>query len=140
MKIDIAIIGAGHNGLVASTYLARAGLSVGLFERRDFPGGATLTEELWPGFRFSTGAHQIHALPPKIARELGLFERGLQLVPRTGMVRPRLDGTYYGEIDLDLPNTRMARSRQTQQELAAGRSYLGFQAKLYQTLSPFTRS
>ena len=40
MKLDVAIIGAGHNGLIAATYLARAGLKVQIFERRDFPGGA----------------------------------------------------------------------------------------------------
>ena len=57
MDTDVIIVGAGHNGLVAAAYLARAGLRVDLFERRVFYGGAAITEELWPGFRFSTCAH-----------------------------------------------------------------------------------
>ena len=55
--IDVAVVGGGHNGLVAATYLARAGLTVHVFERRSFTGGAAITEELWPGFKFSTCAH-----------------------------------------------------------------------------------
>ena len=54
MDVDVAIVGAGHNGLVAATYLAKAGLDVHLFERRSFVRGAAITEELWPGFHFST--------------------------------------------------------------------------------------
>ncbi|MGH8207660.1 MAG: NAD(P)-binding protein, partial [Steroidobacteraceae bacterium] len=52
--LDVAIIGAGHNGLVAAAYLAGAGLSVGVFERRAVVGGAAVTEEFAPGFRNST--------------------------------------------------------------------------------------
>jgi phytoene dehydrogenase-like protein len=50
-RIDVAIVGAGHNGLVAAAYLARAGLTVEAFERREIVGGACVTEELWPGVR-----------------------------------------------------------------------------------------
>jgi len=52
-QYDVVIIGAGHNGLVAGTYLARAGLRVLLLERRDMVGGACVTEELFPGYRIS---------------------------------------------------------------------------------------
>ena len=55
--LDVAIVGAGHNGLVAAAFLARAGLSVTAFERRDVAGGACVTEELWPGVRASPGAY-----------------------------------------------------------------------------------
>jgi len=51
---DAVIVGAGHNGLVAGTYLARAGLRVLLAERRDIIGGACVTEELFPGYRISS--------------------------------------------------------------------------------------
>ena len=51
---DVLILGGGHNGLVAAAYLAAAGLSVQLLERRDVLGGACDTEELFPGYRFST--------------------------------------------------------------------------------------
>ena len=86
MNIDVAIIGSGHNALVAATYLARAGLDVHLFERRDTIGGATLNEELWPGYTFSTGAHLLHALPAQLVRELGLAAHGLSMVPRDEVI------------------------------------------------------
>jgi phytoene dehydrogenase-like protein len=70
--LDVAIIGAGHNGLVAAAYLARAGLSVTCFERRDLVGGACVTEELWPGVRASPGAYTLSLLRPEIVAELGL--------------------------------------------------------------------
>src|SRR5215208_3074023 len=70
--IDVAVIGAGHNGLVAAAYLARAGLTVECFERRDVVGGACVTEELWPGVRASPGAYTLSLLRPEIVRDLGL--------------------------------------------------------------------
>src|SRR5215212_11054976 len=70
--IDAAVIGAGHNGLVCAAYLARAGLSVEVFERRDVPGGACVTEELWPGVQASPGAYTLSLLRPQIVRDLGL--------------------------------------------------------------------
>ena len=59
---DAVIIGAGHNGLVAAAYLARAGLDVLVLERRDVVGGACVTEELWPGVRASPGAYTLSLL------------------------------------------------------------------------------
>jgi phytoene dehydrogenase-like protein len=53
-QYDAIIIGAGHNGLIAAAYLARAGLSALVLERREVIGGACVTEEPWPGFRVST--------------------------------------------------------------------------------------
>ena len=75
--LDAAIIGAGHNGLVAAAYLARAGLSVEVFERRDLVGGACVTEELWPGVRASPGAYTLSLLRREIVQELCLAEHGL---------------------------------------------------------------
>lgn len=79
MALDVAIVGAGHNGLVAAAYLARAGLSVELFERRDIVGGACVTEELWPGVRASPGAYTLSLLHPEIMRELELARHGLEV-------------------------------------------------------------
>lgn len=81
-QTDAVVIGAGHNGLVAATYLARAGLRTRVVERRSVAGGATVTEELWPGFRISRAAYVAGLLRPAVVRELGLAGRGLRLLPR----------------------------------------------------------
>jgi phytoene dehydrogenase-like protein len=77
--LDVAIVGAGHNGLVAAAYLARAGLSVTVFERREIPGGACVTEELWPGVRASPGAYTLSLLRSEIVRDLELHRHGLHV-------------------------------------------------------------
>ena len=69
---DAIIIGAGHNGLVCASYLARAGLKVCVVERTDRIGGACVTEELFPGFRISTASYSLSLLLPEIVKELGL--------------------------------------------------------------------
>lgn len=67
---DAIVIGAGHNGLVTAAYLARAGLRVLALEGRDFVGGAAVTQEVFPGFKFEAGAHRIGRLHPMLARDL----------------------------------------------------------------------
>jgi phytoene dehydrogenase-like protein len=76
--IDVVVIGAGHNGLVAAAYLARAGLEVEVFERRELVGGACVTEELWPGVRASPGAYTLSLLRKEIIRDLDLARHGLR--------------------------------------------------------------
>ena len=80
--MDVVIIGAGHNGLVCACYLARAGLKVGLVERRATVGGAAVTEEFHPGFRNSTASYTVSLLHPKVIRDLRLAEHGLRVVER----------------------------------------------------------
>jgi phytoene dehydrogenase-like protein len=75
--LDAVVIGAGHNGLVAAAYLARAGLAVEVHERRDVAGGACVTEELWPGVRASPGAYTLSLLRAEIMRDLDLGAHGL---------------------------------------------------------------
>src|SRR4051794_14702577 len=70
MAADVLIIGAGHNGLVCGGYLARAGLDVLIVERSHRIGGACITEELVPGFQFSTFAYGAHGPGPKICGDL----------------------------------------------------------------------
>ncbi|MFL5893792.1 MAG: phytoene desaturase family protein [Thermoleophilaceae bacterium] len=78
---DAVVVGAGHNGLVAAAYLARAGLSVAVYERRDLVGGACVTEELWPGVRASPGAYTLSLLRPEIIGDLDLGRHGLVVEP-----------------------------------------------------------
>lgn len=91
---DTIIIGGGHNGLVAATYLARAGCRVLLLERRNHLGGGAITEELWPGYHFSTCAHLLHRMPPRIFEDFHLENHGIEVVEREHPVFLRNDGTY----------------------------------------------
>src|SRR4051794_26732941 len=77
---DVVVVGAGHNGLVAATYLARAGLRVAVVERREIVGGACTTEEFAPGFRASPGAYVLSLLRPQIWQDFALRPRGLELL------------------------------------------------------------
>ena len=56
-EFDVIIIGAGHNGLICAAYLAKSGLKVNVLETRPLVGGATVTEELWPGFKVSRASY-----------------------------------------------------------------------------------
>src|SRR5947199_788411 len=76
MAYDVVIIGAGHNGLVAAAYLARAGRRVLVVERRELVGGCAVTEEIWPGYRVSTGAYLTSLLQERIIRGLELEKYG----------------------------------------------------------------
>ncbi len=79
VQSEVIVIGAGHNGLVAANYLADAGLKVTVLERRDVIGGATITEELIPGFRASSCSYVAGLLHPQVLRELDLRAYGLHL-------------------------------------------------------------
>src|SRR6266853_1800424 len=80
---DIVTIGAGHNGLVAACYLARAGLKPLVLERRDVVGGACVTEEFHPGFRASTLAQTTGPLSPRVIKDLDLGRQGLEFIQPT---------------------------------------------------------
>ena len=75
-KYDAIVIGAGHNGLVTAAYLARAGKRVIILEKRDLVGGATVTEEVVPGFKFSVFSYVVSLLRPEIIEELELPKHG----------------------------------------------------------------
>ncbi|XP_047952615.1 pyridine nucleotide-disulfide oxidoreductase domain-containing protein 2 isoform X2 [Salvia hispanica] len=94
-KWDALVIGAGHNGLTAAAYLARSGLSVAVLERRHVIGGAAVTEELVPGFKFSRCSYLQSLLRPTVIKELELGRHGLKLLKRNpASFTPCVDGRY----------------------------------------------
>ena len=80
-RYDTVIIGAGHNGLTAAAYLARAGNSTLVLERREIIGGCCVTEAIAPGCRASTTSYIASMLRPEVIRDLKLAEHGLRMVP-----------------------------------------------------------
>jgi len=80
-RYDAVVVGAGHNGLTAAAYLARAGLSTLVLERREIVGGCCVTEEIAPGCRVSTTSYIASMLRPEVIQELKLAEYGLRMVP-----------------------------------------------------------
>ena len=99
MRYDAIIIGGGHNGLTAAAYLGRAGRSVLVLERRPVLGGAAVTEELIPGFRFSVCSYVVSLLRPEIILELDLPRHGLSILPLDGTFAPMPNGDYLWRVN-----------------------------------------
>src|SRR5262245_18321053 len=93
-KYDAIVIGAGHNGLTAAAYLAKAGRKVLVLEKRHVIGGATVTEEGFPGFKVWVSSYVVSLLRPEIIRDLDLAQRGLELLPLDGTFTPLPDGNH----------------------------------------------
>jgi phytoene dehydrogenase-like protein len=91
-RYDAVIIGGGHNGLISAAYLARAGMRTLVLEQRHVLGGAAVTEELFPGFRFSVFSYVVSLLRPEIIRELDLPRHGLDILPLDGTFTPLRPG------------------------------------------------
>lgn len=93
-RYDAIVIGGGHNGLVNAAYLARAGKKVLVLEQRHLVGGATVTEELYPGFKYSVFSYVISLMRPEIIRELNLPGHGLTILPLESTLTPLQNGDY----------------------------------------------
>jgi phytoene dehydrogenase-like protein len=95
-RYDAIMIGGGHNALVAAAYLARAGRKTLVLEKRPLVGGAAVTEEVFPGFKFSVFSYVVSLLRPEIIRDLELPRHGLQILPLESTVTPMENGDYLG--------------------------------------------
>ncbi len=91
---DAIVIGGGHNGLVNGAYLAKAGLKTLIVERRPLIGGAAITEELWPGFSFTTFSYALSLLRPDIIHELELTKHGFMPLLMSSTFAPMENGDY----------------------------------------------
>src|SRR5436189_1804627 len=122
MNYDVIIIGGGHNGLVNAAYLARAGRRVLVLERRHVLGGAAVTEEIHPGFKYSVCSYVVSLLRPEIIRELDLPRHGLEILPLDGTFTPMPDGNYLWRVN-DHAKTRREIARHSKVDAEAYEEY-----------------
>jgi phytoene dehydrogenase-like protein len=122
VRYDVVVIGGGHNGLTAAAYLARAGRSVLVLERRHVLGGAAVTEEVFPGFRFSVCSYVVSLLRPEIIRELDLPRHGLEILPLDGTFTPMPNGDYLWRVN-DHAKTRREIARHSKLDAEAYDEY-----------------
>jgi len=122
MKYDAIVIGGGHNGLTAAAYLARAGRKVLVLERRDIVGGAAVTEEVFPGFRFSVASYVVSLLRPEIIRDFDLPRHGLEILPLDGTFTPMPGGDYLWRVN-DHARTRREIARHSKLDAEAYDEY-----------------
>ena len=122
MKYDAVVIGGGHNGLTAAAYLGKAGRKVLVLERRHLVGGAAVTEEVFPGFKFSVCSYVVSLLRPEIIRELDLPRHGLEILPLDGTFTPMPDGDYLWRVN-DHAKTRREIARHSKLDAEAYDEY-----------------
>src|SRR5713101_4355711 len=121
-KYDVIVIGGGHNGLTNAAYLARAGKKVLVLERRHVLGGAAVTEEVFPGFKFSVCSYVVSLLRPEIIRELDLPRHGLEILPLDGTFTPMPNGDYLWRVN-DHARTRREIARHSRLDAEAYDEY-----------------
>lgn len=133
---DCIVLGGGHNGLIAAAYLAQAGRSVCVLERRHVLGGCAATETLWPGYRVSTGAYVISLLLPEIVRDLRLKQYGLTILPRDpSSFTPLADGRHL-LLGPDAAANQRAIAAFSRRDAAAFPRYSAFLDRVADVLEP----
>ena len=134
-KYDAIVIGGGHNGLVNAAYLARAGKKVLVLERRHVVGGAAVTEEVFPGFRFSVCSYVVSLLRPEIIRDLDLPRHGLEILPLDGTFTPMPSGDYLWRVN-DHSKTRREIARHSRVDAEAYEEYGKAMAEMARFVKP----
>jgi len=129
------VIGGGHNGLVNAAYLARAGKKVLVLERRHVLGGAAVTEEIFPGFKFSVCSYVVSLLRPEIIRELDLPRHGLEILPLDGTFTPMPNGDFLWRVN-DHAKTRREIARHSRLDAEAYDEYGQAMMKMAQFVKP----
>src|SRR5574342_386495 len=134
-QYDAIIIGGGHNGLVAGAYLARAGKKVVVLERRHIAGGAAVTEEILPGYKFTESSYVVSLLRPENIRDLELPKYGLKILPLPSTFTPMENGAYLAAWD-DHDLTRRELYRHSPKDAEAYDEYARVMARAAKAIKP----
>ena len=132
---DAIVIGGGHNGLVCAAYLARAGQSVLVLESRHLVGGAAVTEEIYPGFKYTVCSYVVSLLRPQIISDLDLPSYGFELLPLDGTLTPIPGGDFLMRWH-DAGETRLELMRHSPSDAEAYEQFANLMYHLAVTVRP----
>jgi phytoene dehydrogenase-like protein len=136
VRYDAIVVGSGHNGLISAAYLARAGKTVLVLERRGVLGGATVTEEPWPGYRISTCSYVCQLLLPEVIRDLELVRNGYDVRPLDPQYFiPFPDGRYMISY-LDAERTSQQIAKFSKKDVAAYDAYWAMWDRIIARMRP----